>query len=118
MSGDGTTIADRVAATAGRGRSRAALAAYWGLRAIGVPLVRLYFRFEVVRLWQWPVGELLQGGAGVLPLVPLGAMPEGLSPEEALPTVIQRIEERLVSEAAPAAAAKLMIATRVYCGRP
>jgi 1-acyl-sn-glycerol-3-phosphate acyltransferase len=48
MSGEGTTIAERVTATAGRGRSRAALAAYWGLRAIGVPLVRLYFRFEVV----------------------------------------------------------------------
>ena len=48
MSGEGTTMAERVTATAGRGRSRAALAAYWGLRAIGVPLVRLYFRFEVV----------------------------------------------------------------------
>jgi hypothetical protein len=43
-------------------------------------------------------------------------LPEGLTPEEALPVVIQRIEARLVSEAAPATAAKLMIATRVLLG--
>jgi hypothetical protein len=76
----------------------------------------LDFRFEVVRLWQWPTDELLRGTMGTLPLAPLGALPEGLTLEEALPAVIRRIEERLVSEAAPSAAARLMIATRVLMG--
>jgi hypothetical protein len=76
----------------------------------------LDFRFEVVRLWQWPTDELLRGTMGTLPLAPLGALPEGLTLEEALPAVIRRIEERLVSEAVPSAAARLMIATRVLMG--
>ncbi len=76
----------------------------------------LDFRFEVVRLWEKPADELLRGAVGILPLAPLGALPEGVTPAEALPGVIQRIVERLVSEATPAAAAKLLTAAYVLTG--
>jgi hypothetical protein len=76
----------------------------------------LDFRFEVVRLWQRPVDELLRGTVGTLPLAPLGALPEGLTPDEALPVVVRRIEERLVGEATPLDAAKLLTAAYVLTG--
>lgn len=75
----------------------------------------LDFRFEVVRLWQVPAADLLAGGLGTLPLAPLGQLPPGQTPEEALPGVIQRLAERFEAEA-PAEAATLLTSTFVLLG--
>ena len=76
----------------------------------------LDFRFEVVRLWERPADELLRGTVGSLPVALLGALPKGLTPEEALPVVIRQVEERLVHEAAPPDTAKLMTAAFMLTG--
>src|SRR5438132_14354425 len=74
------------------------------------------FGFEIVRLWQRPAEALLSGSVATLPLAPLGQLPAGSSPGEALPAIIRRIEERLSQDATPEAAAKLMRATFVLTG--
>src|SRR5438552_3042589 len=74
------------------------------------------FGFEIVRLWQRPAEALLSGSLATLPLAPLGQLPAGSSPGEALPAIIRRIEERLSQDATPEAAAKLMRATFVLTG--
>lgn len=76
----------------------------------------LMFRFEVLRLWEVPIGVLLQGGLGALPLVPLGQVPEGAVPEEVMPGAIERLRERIHSEAPPAEAAKLVTSAFVLTG--
>jgi hypothetical protein len=76
----------------------------------------LSFRYEVVRLWQRPVRRLLKGGVGTLPLAPLYQMPRGLSIEEALPSVIRRIDERLERETPPEDARTLLTAAFVLTG--
>lgn len=76
----------------------------------------LEFRFEVIRIWERPADELLSGAVGILPLAPLGALPSGLAPQEALPAIVSRIKDRLQAEAPPADAAKLMTAAYVLTG--
>lgn len=76
----------------------------------------LEFRFEVVRLWQRPVEELLTGAVATLPLATLGAPPAGLSMNELLPSVVRRLEERLRTETPPSVAAKLLTASLILTG--
>jgi predicted transposase YdaD len=71
----------------------------------------LEFRYEVMRLWQWPVEAILEGGVGTLPLAPLCDVPQ-----VALPGVIRRMEERLTRETAPAEAAMLWTSTYLLMG--
>jgi predicted transposase YdaD len=71
----------------------------------------MHFTYRVVRVWQWSVEELLAGGLGTLPLVPLSAAVT----EDRLPEVIQRIDQRLQT-ASPSEAAKLWTATYVLAG--
>jgi hypothetical protein len=54
------------------------------------------FRFRVVRLWEHPVEELLNGSLGVLPLAPLAAV----APAD-LPDVFHRVNDRLTRDADP-----------------
>lgn len=49
---------------------------------------KMDFRYEVVRLWERPVEQLLTGPLGTLPLAPLGQLPAGLAQEDALESVI------------------------------
>jgi hypothetical protein len=73
--------------------------------------------FEVVRLWrEWQAEEVLQGGLGTLPLAPLCQMPGDAPLEEALPGVIQRLDERLRHEAAPEEASVLRTASFILTG--
>jgi len=58
------------------------------------------FGYEVVRLWERPAEELLAADLGVVPLAMLGRLPEGLSLEEGLASVAQRMVERLKAEPA------------------
>ena len=66
------------------------------------------FGYEVVRLWERPVEELLAADLGVLPLAMLGRLPEGLSLEDGLAAVAQRVAERVTSEAPPERTRKLL----------
>jgi hypothetical protein len=66
------------------------------------------FGYEIVPLWERPVEELLAGDLGVVPLAMLGRLPEKLSLEEGLAAVAGRVVERLVGEAPPAQAKKLL----------
>ena len=75
-----------------------------------------HFLFEVVRLWERPVEELLASGLGTLPLATLGRLPEGVAPEVALPAIIERLAARVVKEASPPVAAHLLTAAFVLTG--
>ncbi len=75
----------------------------------GDPTVSFWFR--VVRLWERPVDELLDGSLGILPLAPLAAV----EPER-LPSVIQRLDERFEREASTMAANELWAATQLLLG--
>lgn len=77
---------------------------------------RLLFKYKVVRLWQRPVGRILRGSRGTLPFAPLGRLPENVPVEEALASVIRRIDERLLREAPPEEAALLLSAAYVLTG--
>ena len=57
------------------------------------------FEYRVVRLWERPLQELLDGGLGVLPLAPLA----NVEPMD-MPPVIKRLDERLSDEADPTTA--------------
>jgi len=61
----------------------------------------MYFRPEVINLWEQPLEPMLTGGLGLLPLAPLCRMPEGMTREQALPEILRRINERLIAEAPP-----------------
>lgn len=65
-------------------------------------------RYEVVRVWQLPVEQLLSGGAGTLALAPISAVPE-----TEVRRVIQRMKERLSGPKAPRRAADIWAATYV-----
>jgi predicted transposase YdaD len=65
----------------------------------------------VVRAWQIPVGAVLAGGLGTLPLAPLADVSE---PE--LPGVIRQMETRIRAEAPPETAGVLWTATYVLMG--
>jgi hypothetical protein len=69
---------------------------------------RMGFSYEIVRLWERPAEELLAADLGVVPLAVLGQLPEGLSLEDGLAAVARRVVERLVNEAPPDRAKKLL----------
>jgi hypothetical protein len=66
------------------------------------------FSYEVVRLWERPAEDLLAADLGVVPLAMLGRLPEGLSLEDGLAVIAQRVAERVTSEAPPERAKKLL----------
>src|SRR5262245_16716930 len=66
------------------------------------------FGYEVVPLWQRPAEELLAADLGVVPLALLGRLPEGLSLEDGLAAVAQRVAERVTAEAPPERARRLL----------
>jgi hypothetical protein len=69
---------------------------------------RMDFTYEIVRLWERPAEELLAADLGVAPLAMLGRLPEGLSLEDGLTAVAQRVVERLMNEAPPDRVKKLL----------
>ncbi len=88
------------------------------------------FSYEVVRLWQRPAEELLALDLGVTPLAMLGRLPEDLQEEEGLSAVAQQLAARVLKEAPPDRAMKLLtdaylltglrvrrdVATRIFGG--
>jgi predicted transposase YdaD len=69
------------------------------------------FRYRVIRAWQQPVEQVLEGGLGALPLAPLADVSEAT-----LPGVLRRMHERLRREASPPDAAMLWTATYLLMG--
>jgi predicted transposase YdaD len=70
-----------------------------------------YFRYNIVRIWERPVDEILAGNIATLPLAPISRV----SSTE-LPAVIKRMEERFETEAAPLEVGDLWAATYVLMG--
>jgi predicted transposase YdaD len=69
------------------------------------------FPYRVIRLWRQPVEAVLAGGVATLPLAPLAR-----TRQRDLPGVVQRMQDRLASEAPRPLAAKLWAATYVLLG--
>jgi predicted transposase YdaD len=77
---------------------------------------KMDFGYEIVRLWERPVEALLASGLAVLPLAPLGRLPEGVSREEAMRRVLTQVVERLHREGDPRLVPRLLTATFVLSG--
>jgi predicted transposase YdaD len=69
------------------------------------------FRYEVIRVWQLPVEQLLAGGLGTLALAPISDVAEGN-----VRRVIRRVQERLTGPRVPRRAADVWAATYVLLG--
>src|SRR5438876_1884033 len=74
-----------------------------------VPISTL--RYEVIRVWEVPVEQLLSGGPGTLALAPISNVPEG-----EVWRVIRRMKKRLSGSKAPRRAADVWAATYVLLG--
>lgn len=72
---------------------------------------KLTFWYDVVRIWERPVEELLSGGIGVLPLAPLA----DVAPVR-LPEIVRRIDERFAEEVPPSDVGDLWSATMILMG--
>lgn len=75
----------------------------------GRPVVQ--FHYDVVRAWRQPVEPILTGALGVLPMAPLADLPRARVPE-----VLRQIDERLLQEAQPSPAAKIMESALILAG--
>ncbi|MCC7369279.1 MAG: hypothetical protein IT306_12695 [Chloroflexi bacterium] len=73
--------------------------------------VTVSFSFEVVRIWERSVDDLLAGGIGTLPLAPLADVEWSRLPE-----VIRRIDERLTAEVPTTVANQLWTAVHLLLG--
>lgn len=69
------------------------------------------FRYDVLRVWQTPAETFLRGSLSLLPLAPVGAVPE-----RELPGVIDQMKQRLGRRQARALAGELWTATFVLLG--
>jgi predicted transposase YdaD len=69
------------------------------------------FEYEVVRLWQRPVEELLNGSLGLVPLAPLANLGDAT-----LPDVIAQIDDRLERDAPTASVGDFWANTRILMG--
>ncbi|HVS38740.1 MAG TPA: hypothetical protein VMS17_24500 [Gemmataceae bacterium] len=71
----------------------------------------LTFFYQVIRVWELPAERLLSGGAGTLPLAPIGAVTES-----ELPGVIDRLKEKLATPKYRKTAGQLWTAVDVLMG--
>ena len=77
---------------------------------------KMEYQYELIRLWERPVADLLAADVGVLPLAPLGQLPAGVAPDTGLAAVIQQMSERVWHEAPPGQARRLLTAAFVLTG--
>ena len=71
----------------------------------------LWFRYDVVRVWDLPPERLLKAGLPLVPLAPVSAV----APER-LPEILTAVAERLRDEAAPEVIKTLWLATTILTG--
>jgi hypothetical protein len=69
------------------------------------------FHYDVFRVWERPVGTLMVGDVGTLPLAPLADVP----PEE-VPEIVREVDARLVRKTPPDVAATIMETTLILAG--
>jgi hypothetical protein len=74
------------------------------------------FRYEVVRLWEWPAERLLAGPLGTAVLAVLGALPQEVSTQDGLTAVVQRLVERIEREAEKEQGRKLLTSAFILTG--
>jgi hypothetical protein len=77
---------------------------------------KMNFTYEVIRLWENPLEQLLTGPLGTLPLALLSRLAAKMAVEKHLAKIVQRIQERLEQEASPEDSAKIMTATYIHSG--
>ncbi len=77
---------------------------------------KMDFSYEIVRLWERWAEELLAAELGMTPLAMLGRLPAGLSLEDGLTAVAQRLVERVTKEAPPDQARKLITKALLLTG--
>lgn len=80
------------------------------------PAGEVRFRFEVVRVWERPMGDLFAGGPGLLPLAVLGRPPRGQSRAAAIPDTLVSIAEEAVRTVAPDRTARIVSAALILAG--
>jgi predicted transposase YdaD len=71
----------------------------------------VWFRYDVVRLWELPPERLLQAGLPLLPLAPVSDVTS-----QRLPAVLTAVAERLRDEAEPELKKTLWAATEILLG--
>jgi len=71
----------------------------------------IHFGYRVIRVWEFPADELLNGDLGLAPLAPLADVSE-----RGMPALLRRMNERFRREATPAEAEELLQATTVLMG--
>jgi hypothetical protein len=69
------------------------------------------FQYEVLRVWERPASDFLNGGLGVLPLAPISAVTEA-----DLPGIIQQMRQRVDAEAQPGEVGEFWTATDILMG--
>ncbi len=84
-----------------------------GLLQRGLPdeTPRGLLHYDVIRVWQLPVEQLLAGGTGTMALAPISAVPQG-----DVRRVVRQLKERLSGPKAPRRAADVLAAAYVLLG--
>jgi predicted transposase YdaD len=68
-------------------------------------------QYDLIRLWELPVEDILRGGPGILPLAPLAK-----GAERVLPDIVKELDRRFNVEFPPAEAAEMWSATYTLMG--
>ena len=76
----------------------------------GFGLVSL-FRYPIVRVWELDAESILTGELSLLPLAPLADIPE-----ESIPDVFRRIDDRVMRETETSTACMIMVSTLLLAG--
>jgi hypothetical protein len=77
---------------------------------------RVECHYEVIRLWQVPMTQLLEGPLGAMPLAALCQLPGAVSVEEELAAVVRRMDERVRAETGFGEASMLMTGAYILSG--
>jgi len=76
----------------------------------------LRFRFEVIRVWERAMDDLLAAGPGLMPLAVLGKPPAGQTRAAAIPGTLGRVIDAAHQSAPPDQAGKVAVAALILAG--
>lgn len=77
---------------------------------------KMIFEYQMVKLWDIPAENFVEGDLGLIPLAPLGKLPDGLSKENGLQKVIQNVVNRLLIDEYSEKSKELLTATYLLSG--